>query len=290
MASQDAFRDSLVSYFGRLRERVTTETGDWTVKGFIDVYQRIYTITLDTKVLSKALELLMFPALVEFAQANGYQMVLARQQNQYPDISWLAPDGAKYALDIKSTYRRVVDRQGRSKVNGMTLGTYTGYFRARESASITTFPYQDYAKHYVLGVIYTQIKGIDEQRVYDIGQLADIPAVARDFDFFLYEKYRIAADRPGSGNTRNIGSTVFEERLINGTGVFASLGVEVFDDYWMNYRTMADARAEGMEYPPYRNLHEYKRYKQQGSAILAVADDQLESEVDEADEPSEDEA
>ncbi len=171
MASQDAFRDSLVSYFGRLRERVTTETGDWTVKGFIDVYQRIYTITLDTKVLSKALELLMFPALVEFAQANGYQMVLARQQNQYPDISWLAPDGAKYALDIKSTYRRVVDRQGRSKVNGMTLGTYTGYFRARESASITTFPYQDYAKHYVLGVIYSQIKGLDERRVYDIGQL-----------------------------------------------------------------------------------------------------------------------
>lgn len=142
----------------------------------------------------------------------------------------------------------------------------------------------------MLGVIYTQIKGIDERRVYDIGQLADIPAVARDFDFFLHEKYRIAADRPGSGNTRNIGSTVFEERLINGTGVFASLGADVFDDYWMNYRTMADARAEGMEYPPYRNLHEYKRYKQQGSAILAVADDQLESEVDEADEPSEDEA
>lgn len=141
MTSQDAFRDSLVSYFGRLRERVTTETGDWTVKGFIDVYQRIYTITLDTKVLSKALELLMFPVLVEFAQANGHKMVLARQQNQYPDISWLAPDGTKYALDIKSTYRRVVDRQGRSKVNGMTLGTYTGYFRARESDSITTFPY-----------------------------------------------------------------------------------------------------------------------------------------------------
>ena len=64
MTSQDAFRDSLVSYFGRLRDRVTTETRDWTVKGFIDVFQRIYTITMDTKVLSKALELLMFPVLV----------------------------------------------------------------------------------------------------------------------------------------------------------------------------------------------------------------------------------
>jgi hypothetical protein len=282
--TQDTFRESMIGYFDRLRARVETDTGEWTVKGFIDVYERIYTVTLDTKVLSKVLELLMFPVLMEFAQAHSYEMVLARQQNQYPDISWVALDGTKYAMDIKSTYRKGADRQGRPKVNGMTLGAYTGYFRARDNASISTFPYRSYGKHYVLGVIYTQVRGIDEREVYTIDRLSDIPSVARDFKFFLHEKYRVASDRPGSGNTRNIGSTVFEERLLNGTGVFAALGLEVFDDYWMNYRTLADARAESLAQPPYRNLLEYKQYKRYGAEILEIPDDRLETETNDIDD------
>lgn len=284
MAVQDRFQESLMDYFGMLRQQVMTESGDWTVKGFIDIYRRIYTISLDTKVLSKVLELLMLPVLADFSQTNHYEMVLARQQNQYPDISWIAADGTKYAMDIKSTYRKGTDREGKPKVNGMTLGTYTGYFRARDSISISTFPYHDYSKHYVLGVIYTQVRGIDEREVYDIAHLSDIPSVAKDFEFLLHEKYRIAADRPGSGNTRNIGSTVFEERLRNGTGVFAPLGVEIFDDYWINYRTLADARAEGLEQPPYRNLREYRQYKERGISILEIPGEQIETEADEADE------
>jgi len=252
----DDLHNQFVGYFDQLRQRVTTETGDWTVKGFIDVYQQIYTISLDTKVLSKILELLMFPVLAEFAAVHSYKIVLARQQNQYPDLSLVAPDGAKYAVDIKSTYRTGIDRQGFSKVNGMTLGTYMGYFRARDVASISTFPYNAYSRHYILGVIYTPIRDVDERRVYRLDYLQEIPSVARDFEFFFHEKFRIAADRPGSGNTRNIGSSVFEERLLNGSGIFASLGVEVFDDYWMNYRTLADARAEGLARPPYHNLIE----------------------------------
>lgn len=82
----DLFRDTLLNCFDQLRDRVTTEDGDWTVKGFIDVYKRIYTISLDTKVLSKVLELLMFPVLVSFAEEQGYHLVLAQAQNQYPDL------------------------------------------------------------------------------------------------------------------------------------------------------------------------------------------------------------
>jgi hypothetical protein len=281
MPDQDIFYQALAGYWDHIHQRVIDESGQWTVKGFIDIYRRIYPVSLDTKVLSKVLELLMVPVLVEFAQTHQYEIVLARQQNQYPDLSWIAPDGTRTAMDIKSTYRKGIDQAGRSKVNGMTLGAYTGYFRARESASITTFPYNSYARHYVLGVIYTQIRRNDERAVYHIDQLADIPSVAKDFSFFLQEKYRIASDRPGSGNTRNIGSSVFEERLLNGTGVFASLGVEVFDDYWMHYRTQADAHSEGLEHPPYHNLLEYKHYKQLGKAILSIPDDQIESETSE---------
>jgi hypothetical protein len=279
MDSTDPFRQTLIGYFDELRERVSTETGDWTVKGFIDIYQRIYTISLDTKILSKVLELLMFPVIAKFAEEHGYELVLARQQNQYPDVSLISSDGVYYALDIKTTYRTGTDRNGRAKVSGMTLGTFGGYFRARESATISTFPYSKYAKHYVLGVVYTQVQGVDERRVYEISQLAEIPSVATDFEFFLQEKYRIAADRAGSGNTRNIGSTVFLERLMNGTGVFADLGVEIFDDYWMNYRTKAMARAEGFSQQPYRNLIEYKRFKELGTQILQIPEEQIRTEA-----------
>ncbi len=277
----DSFRTTFLAYFEALRQRVAAETGEWTVKGFIDVYQRIYSISLDTKVLSKVLELLMLPVIKQFTSDQGYQLVLARAQNQYPDISLIAPDETYYAVDIKTTYRRGMDKQGRLKVNGMTLGTFMGYFRDRESAAISTFPYNRYAKHYILGVVYDQLSDFDETRVYSIAELNQIPSVANNFDFFLEEKYRIASDRPGSGNTRNIGSTVFLERLLHGTGVFAELGREIFDDYWMNYRTKAMAREEGFARPPYTNLIEYKYFKEQGASILAVPEEKLQSEADE---------
>lgn len=277
----DPFRAKLVRYFDDLSERVATEQGDWTVKGFIDIYQRIYTISLDTKVLSKVLELLIFPVIEKFAEDNKYTMVLARQQNQYPDISLITNDETYYALDVKTTYRTGVDRQGQVKVNGMTLGTYGGYFRDRERAALSTFPYRRYFKHYVLGVVYSQVPNLDERRIYDVSQLSDIPSVAHEFIFFLQEKYRIAADRAGSANTRNIGSTVYLDRLINGTGVFSELGVEIFDDYWMNYRNRAMAKAEGYAKQPYSNLLEYKAYIEQGAKILSIDEAQIKTETNE---------
>ena len=42
---------------------------------------------------------------------------------------------------------------------------------------------------------------IDENRVYSIDDLEDILSVVKDFDL-LFKKYKIAKDRPGSGNTR----------------------------------------------------------------------------------------
>ena len=36
---------------------VSTKDGQWVVKGFIDVYKHIYTISTDTKVVSKIIEI-----------------------------------------------------------------------------------------------------------------------------------------------------------------------------------------------------------------------------------------
>ena len=57
----------------------------------------------------------------------------------------------------------------------------------------------------------------------------------KDFDFIVQEKYKIAKDRPGSGNTKNIGSCVKIAQLKEGSGPFSKLGVKIFDDFWMNY-------------------------------------------------------
>ncbi|KAB2902729.1 MAG: restriction endonuclease [Anaerolineae bacterium] len=279
---RDDFREGLLQYFDELEQRVSTQDGEWTVKGFIDVYQRIYIISLDTKVLSKVLELLMFPVIGRFADEQGYEIVLAQAQNQYPDMSLISKtdESICYALDVKTTYRTGQDREGHMRISGMTLGTFGGYFRTRDRPVSSTFPYNRYMRHYVLGVIYDRVNGIDERQVYDIGDLADIPSVARNFQFFLQEKYRIASDGPGSGNTKNIGSTKYQDRLINGNGVFAKLGIEVFDDFWMNYRTKAMAREDGFEEPPYTNLKSYQAYKKQGAVILDIPEDDIETETD----------
>lgn len=250
------FREGLLRYFDDFRRSLATDAGDWVVKGFIDVYRNVYTVSVDTKVISKIIELILFPVISRFATQHEYSMVLSEHQNHYPDISFVAADGTKIALDIKSSYRT-----GEKTVNGFTLGAFTGYFRQRRSAKNITFPYAEYAAHFVLGVIYGRREQVLEQRrVYSLNQLQNIVSVVKDFGFLLHEKWRIAGERPGSGNTKNIGSITSVEALANGAGPFATHGPAVFDDYWMNYLTADMARAIDSKVP-YRNLAEYWRWR-----------------------------
>jgi hypothetical protein len=277
---QDHFRNHFLTYLDQLKTQLSTADGNWTIKGFIDVYKKIYTVTLDTKVLSKILELLMYPVIACFAEEQNFQIIPTSAQNHYPDLSLVSLQDKNicFAIDIKSTYR-LLDSSGR--VNGMTLGTFGGYFRNRERTLGTTFPYKRYIKHYVLGVIYSGVPNVDETQIYAIKDLYDIPSVIADFQIFFHEKYRIASDIPGSGNTKNIGSTKIEEKLIGGQGVFASLGIDVFDDYWLNYYTRDMARAAGFDKPPYTNLKTYKLFKGQGIKILDIPDDSVETDQEE---------
>jgi hypothetical protein len=56
----EEFEKSLDGFVGELQKYVSTETGEWTIKGFIDVYKNIYTISSDTKIVSKILEIHIF--------------------------------------------------------------------------------------------------------------------------------------------------------------------------------------------------------------------------------------
>lgn len=254
------FRENLSTHFNRFRSALATDAGDWVVKGFIDVYRNIYTISVDTKVVSKIIELMLFPVISQFAVEHGYRMVLSEYQNHYPDISFIAPDETKIALDLKSTYRT-----GPETVNGFTLGAFTGYFRQRKSTKNVTFEYEKYAGHLVLGVIYSRRdEPIDECGVRTLDDLQDIISVVTDFTFLLHEKWRIAADRPGSGNTKNIGSVRDIRTLVGGSGPFAAYGEVTFDDYWMNYLTEDMARAIDSDVP-YKNLEEYFQWRKRAS-------------------------
>jgi hypothetical protein len=260
MMQVDDFRSDLLGRFEEFGSALVTDTGDWIVKGFIDVYRNIYTISVDTKVVSKIIELMLFPVISQFAAEKGYRVVLSEYQNHYPDISFIAPDNTKIALDLKSTYRTSAQR-----VNGFTLGAFTGYFRQRDSSKNTTFPYSQYAAHFVLGIVYSRTdEMIDERRVFTLEELQDIISVVKDFTFLLQEKWRIASERPGSGNTKNIGSINDIAALVEGRGPFAEYGELVFDDYWMNYLTKDMARAIDSTVP-YRNLEQYWKWRERVS-------------------------
>lgn len=265
------FLKKLQSKLSSFESAISTDEKEWIVKGFIDVYKNVYTISLDTKIISKVMELLLFPLMQKFAEENNLELELSPEQNFYPDLTFLdKKDGTLFAVDIKTTYRI-----GNDKINGMTLGAFTGYFRNRESTKNIAYPYSRYSGHFVLGVIYSQSENnIDERKIYSVVDLDKIPSVIHDFKFFAQPKYKIAAAHPGSGNTKNIGSITDLEKILNGKGPFAELGEEIFDDYWKFYLT-SDMASQLETSRPYTNLKEYIEYKSKNSDILKNLKDKI---------------
>ena len=255
--TKDDFISKLRTAVNNFTPFVSTKDGQWVVKGFIDVYKHIYTISTDTKVVSKIIELYIFPLLYKFAQDNNLRLELTKEQNFYPDITFIDDSGNLFAVDLKSSYRKTPTR-----INGMTLGAFTGYFRNRQSTKNVTYPYSSYQAHIVLGIIYSENDAaIDERKFYKLENLDEIISVVKDITFFVQEKWKIATDRPGSGNTKNIGSISQIEDLIKGNGIFAELGEEVFDDYWTNYLTPDMAKKAELAKPYYNNLETYKKFR-----------------------------
>lgn len=56
-----AFSTALTEFVAGLGGYVSADDGQWTVKGFIDVFKNIYTSSSDTKIISKILEIHFFP-------------------------------------------------------------------------------------------------------------------------------------------------------------------------------------------------------------------------------------
>ena len=166
---------------------------------FIDIFKNIYTISSDTKIVSKALELHLFPHFLSFAESIGYNIELATFQNWYPDFC-----------------------------NGFTLGSHGEYFINRTCTKNIQYPCDDYSGHFCLGIIYSRaiLDKNEETHIYSIDEIESMPAVIKNFLFFAEEKWKIASDKGGSGNTANIGSIQKIEDILSGNGVFAKAGEE----------------------------------------------------------------
>ena len=242
------FKQALTEFVETLKSHVSTPEDQWTIKGFIDVFRNIYTISADTKIVSKILEIHLFPKLLEFANQNNYRIVLAEQQNYYPDLSFVNADdeSIKFAVDLKTTYRLPDNPEF---CNGFTLGSHGEYFINRKSSKNIQFPYSEYLGHFCLGIIYSRSgsEKSDETKTYRLEELKSIASVINDFEFFVHEKWEIASDYQGSSNTANIGSITKISDILAGNGVFKKLGEKWFDDYWMNYGRIQIIKADGRE-------------------------------------------
>jgi hypothetical protein len=101
---------------------------------------------------------------------------------------------------------------------------------------------------------------LEETKVYKLKELSDIPAGIKNFTFFACEKWTIASDKSGSGNTANIGSIQKISDIIAGNGVFKNLGEEWFDEYWMNYGKINIKDKDGKT-KKITSLPEYLKYR-----------------------------
>jgi hypothetical protein len=230
------FLQKLKHFAQTLKHYVSTPDNQWTIKGFIDVFENIYTISSDTKIISKILEIHLFSKFLEFAKEHHFDLVLAEKQNWYPDISFVSKinPNIKFAVDLKTTYR---SENNPAFCNGFTLGSHGEYFINQSSTKNIQYPYNQYLGHYCLGIIYSRkaLTYLEESTVYSKTDLQHIPSVIADFEFFAQEKWKIASDKSGSGNTANIGSITYIADILQGNGVFAKLGEEWFNEYWQNY-------------------------------------------------------
>lgn len=250
----------LKKFVGDLSDKIS-DNDEWTIRGFIDIFKNVYTVSGDTKVISKILELQLFPYLKEFAESINYRIELAKYQNWYPDLTFIcrSNESVKFAVDLKTTY---FDESNNDFCNGFTLGSHGEYFIDRKSTKNIQYPYSNYAGHFCLGVIYKRadLSKMDEMKTYSVDEIKIIPSVIKGFVFFAEEKWKIASDKSGSGNTANIGSIQFVEDIINGNGVFAKAGEEIFDDYWANFGKIEIKKDDGT-YKKMSSLKEYLEFK-----------------------------
>ena len=221
--------DELMQIFYRELEGI-----DFGVYGIFDTSDTIHTLGTDSKIIGRVFEMYLEPVVARVAARFGLQHFTPEAQTHYPDFVLLNPTHPytpdKIALDVKTTY---ITTPG-SAIK-FTLGAFGSYMR--DNNKNIAFPYTDFVKHYVIGIVYRRNAAAQASAEYPFAQRGCITPPFSDVRCFIQEKYKIAGDKPGSGNTENIGSisTNNFDAFVYGYGPFSELGQDVYDIYWKYY-------------------------------------------------------
>lgn len=188
--------------------------------GIIDPSGNIHTLGTDSKIIGRIFEMFTQPVLEEIAAEHGMILETPEAQTVYPDFIMMNRNDPadKIAIDVKTTY---IDTD-QSTIK-FTLGSYGSYMR--NNTKNIAYQYTDYVKHYVIGFVYKRNGQAQESKIYSYDEREKIIFPYYDVKYFIQEKYRIAGEKPGSGNTENIGSFSTKNFLDikNGNGPFARL-------------------------------------------------------------------
>ncbi|WP_427071394.1 type II restriction endonuclease [Lysinibacillus fusiformis] len=235
------------------QKKLTEYNLSWEIAGLVDKSGVVYPLGTDSKLIGRIFEMIIVPILTEIADENDYSLEMPSSQNTYPDFIFspknLEP-GKKVAIDIKTTFRSYYKRPykgfkaGEPRPYVFTLGSFASFLR--NGTKNIQGHYNDYDKHYVVGFIYDRAVEQDST-IVKITELDLITPPILNVECFVQEKYKIVGEKPGSGNTENIGSikTNSIEYLKEGKGPFSYLGQEVYEHYWSNYPRY---RATNQEY------------------------------------------
>lgn len=172
-----------------------------------------YDVGTDSKLVSKMIEIYVCEMIKNACALKANENVtyeINPCQNSYPDCIVSIGNDA-YAIDIKTTY--LINE---NKVNGFTLGTYQGYFRDRKSMKNCMMPYENFKSHLCICVIYERVES----------------SIVVKHTIFI-EKWKLASRKPGSGNTKNIGSITNLRDILQAKAQFAD--ESEFNTFWQAF-------------------------------------------------------
>jgi len=231
-------------------EKLSQMQNGYSVCGVVDRKGRVYPLGSDTKVISTIFEIVTRQSVAMYADEFGLQLREPLNQNHYPDYTLMKSDEdkSKIAIDVKTTYRTEGEKFS------YTLGSYTSYIYPESKSKNIAYPYSDYAEHWIIGFVYRRTVGkrIASPNIYSFDDLTDIQVPFDDVRVFVQEKWKIASDKAGSGNTANIGSIKgYLSDFIDGNGVFSS--EQEFLRYWQGYKRTKKERDLS-----YSNIEEFR--------------------------------
>jgi len=231
-------------------EKLSQVQNGYSVCGIVDRKGRIYPLGSDTKVISAIFEIITRQSVSAYANKIGLKLHEPTKQNHYPDFTLMENDEDRFkiAIDVKTTY--TTD----GKKFRYTLGSYTSYIRPESKSKNIAYPFSDYKEHWIIGFVYRRAvaKRIVNTKIYSFDDLKDIQLPFDDVRVFMQEKWKIASDKQGSGNTANIGSiNGYLSDFDEGNGIFSS--EQEFLRYWRGYERTKEERDKS-----YSNIDEFR--------------------------------